>query len=78
MDKWIGEADIDVIFIALPALGITAWVWFLLAPSVLGFVVLTPLAILKKLDVNERVPLIPILAAGYAAAVILGGGGTYW
>lgn len=76
-EKWIGGADIDAIFSVWLALGFRAWISFMLITSALGCAVLTPLVILKKVDKNERIPIIPLIAIGYAVTIIAEGCGVY-
>ena len=73
LQKWVGEADFDVIYLIYLAVGARNLVIFSFSMFALSGVMYAWLAVCKS-DRDRRLPLIPVLTAAYVMTITLGGG----
>lgn len=73
LQKWVGEADFDVIYLIYLAIGARNMCLFSFSMFALSGVMYAWLAV-RKSDRDRRLPLIPVLTAAYAITITLGGG----
>ncbi|MCI8521402.1 MAG: hypothetical protein HFE51_10230 [Clostridia bacterium] len=76
LQKWVGEADFDVIFMIYLAVGAQNLIIFSFSVFAVSGLVYAWL-VMRKSGRDKRIPLIPVLTAAYAMTIILGGG-AYW
>lgn len=72
LQKWVGEADFDVIFMIYLAIGVRNLIIFSFSIFAVSGLVYAWLA-MRKSGRDKRIPLIPVLTAAYAMTMILGG-----